>query len=333
MRKNEREQKWNSTAKVNSKSQTKTYDDDIANLNDDDSFAPINEEETPKLTEEEKVEVRKKLFLLLIVIIVVILLFSVVLIFDPFKQTESKKDNSTKEEQSKNNEETNDEDLSIVKRENGTIDLTNEEIKKLESEVIYKYYEYYNNDTLALYRNTSNDINNLDNKTKLFLVSKTKDFVSIIEDKVFDTTICNDNITIPISKIDEILKNRFATTITQYEEFIFSYYKNDEFIQDIKFTKLDNSYIGTCYESQKQVDSLVQQSISKATKEDNNLYIDFKVVFVKSSGVYKDPTFTTLITNDQNTTIEDYINQGNIYRYTYNINDGKFSLINISLLK
>ena len=331
MQKNQREKAWKATAKVEFQKRKNTFDDaDIANLNNDDSFYPIDEEEQKQpLTEEEKTEVRKKLFILLIIIIIVIIGFIYVLIFNPFKEEKTPEENTQQEETDESEEEENNETTS----DDSTITLDSEIVKTLEEETIYQNYEYYNNDTLALYRNNSTNITDLDNKTKLFLASKTNEFKQEIENNINTTSICNSNITINTSVIDEILKNRFNTSVTAYEEFIFSYYKDKVFIQDFKFTKKDNSYIGECYQSTNTIDSIAQQQITSVSKENDTLYINYKVVFIKETGVYKDPNFTTLITNDKSATTTDYINEGNTYQYVYTINNGNYTLTNVALLK
>lgn len=337
MSKNSREKVWKATTKTNHQPIKKTFDDDISNLNNDNSFVPIEEEEeTLPLTEEEKQEVRKKLFVLLIAIVVVLFLLIIILIFDPFKSKD--KDSEDKKVETVEQENTDDDQedpktISLLELENGNIDLNNSEIKQLESEIIFKQYEYYENDTISLYKSNSVNISSLTNKDKLFLLTKTSDFNSLIKKMIVNDSICNSTLTIKTSTIDSLLKNRFNTKVTSYDDFTYSYYEGDSYIKTIKFTKTNDEYIGKCYEPKKNVTNVSQQVVTNAIKENQKLYIDCKVVFVKQDGVFKDPTFKTLITNDKTKALDEYIDSGNTYRYTFDISSSNYYLINVTLIK
>ncbi|MBE6150367.1 MAG: hypothetical protein E7162_00920 [Firmicutes bacterium] len=322
-----REKEWKSTAKVQIEA---NMDSDISNLNDDDSFLPIEEQEKEPLSEEEKKEVRKKLFFLLVVIIVVLLGLLIVLIFNPFDTNTSKKEKETE-----NKEETpkSDNEKPVTELEDGDIPPANYEIKALEKEIINLKYDYYENDTLAIYKTGNMDIKNLTDKNKLFLVTKTNDFASLIKNKTTIEEACNSDIIIEQKAIDEILKNRFSTTVVNYDEFTYNFYTNDEYQKTIKFIyNGSNAYVGKCYNYTNQINTFTQQELQSATKDKTKLYIDVKVVFISENGVFKDPNFTTLITN-QNQSFEQYIKNGSTYRYTYDISGSSYSLLNVSLLK
>ena len=332
MNKNNREKVWKATAEKNSIN----FVDDISNLNNDDSFAPINEEEERQpLTEEEKEEVRKKLFVLLIVIVAVLIFLVVVLIFDPFssKQDTNKKDNDTeeKEEQKEDPEEPKQETLATLP--DGEIKLTNSEIQIIINEIEYKTNEYYENETLFLYKADNTNITTLTDANKLFLLSKTSDFNSLVKKSINDNNLCGTKIVIDAKSINGILNDRFNTSIKKYESFNYSYFKEETFISTYKFVYNNGNYEGSCHTPNTNVNQLAQQQVVKATKEGKKLYIDAKVVFVKENGVYKDPTFKTLITNNKAAMLDDYINSGNTYRYTYDISGINYILTNVSLLK
>ena len=334
MNKNNREKVWKATAEKNNIN----FVDDISNLNNDDSFAPINEEEERQpLTEEEKIEVRKKLFVLLIVIIAVLIFLVVVLIFDPFK---SKKVNNNKENQTEEKQEQEKPaDPEEPKKDNltslpdGEIKLTHSEIQIIINEVEYHHEEYFENETLFLYKTDKTNISTLSDTNKLFLMSKTADFNSLVKKSINENNLCGNKITIDAKSIQGILKDRFNTSLTKNESFIYSYYKDKTFIKTYKFVYVNGVYEGSCYTPNTAVNQLAQQQVQKATKEGTKLYIDAKVVFIRENGVYKDPTFKTLITKNEAAMIDDYINSGNTYRYTYDISGVNYILTDVSLSK
>lgn len=335
--KESREQAWKATAEKAGKNNI-NFIDDISNLNNDDSFAPINEEEEKQpLTEEEKAEVRKKLFVLLIVIVIVLILLIVILIFDPFNDSSTDKKEAdeilTEEKEADDKEEPEQTKTSLNTMADGEIALDNTEINLLIDEIEYRTYEYYENDTMALYASNNVSISSLDNTNKLFLMSKTTDFNSLIKKSIDETSICDSNITIDTPAVANILKERFNTTVSLYEDFIFNYYKDETYIKTFKFTNVNGKYVGSCYTPNTEVEKLAQIVVTKATKSGTNLYVDSQVVFVREDGVYKDPTFKTLITNNQAAVLDDYIGSGNTYRYTYDISGSNYYLTSVSLLK
>ena len=335
MKKNEREKAWKSISKKTQELNNKVSDDDINNLNEDDSFSPIDEvEERVPLTEEEKKSVRKKLFILLTIIIIVIIALIAIRIIEPYSKKEINNDETEEVKDDDETEETiESEEILISGLQDGTIPSTNYELIGLIDEIEYNMREYYVTDTIELYKNNDTNINTLTNRKKLFLVSKTKEFSTLIHNQTNSESLCDTNIIIGISDVDKILKDRFNTNVTAYEQFTYSHYFEKEFINSIIFTKKDNNYVGMCSDTTNKLVQVSEQKFVTATKEGNKIYIDMKVVFIKESGVYKDPNFATLITNDAKKTQEEYFLEANIYRYTYDINDTNYVLTNVSLLK
>lgn len=333
MNKNNREKVWKATAEKNNVN----FVDDISNLNNDNSFAPINEEEERQpLTEEEKEEVRKKLFVLLIVIVAVLIFLIVVLIFDPFKSKKenNKKENQTeeKQEQEKPAEPEEPKKDNLASLQDGEIVLTNKEIQILINEIQYRHEEYFENDTLFLFKTDKTNITTLSDTNKLFLMSKTSEFNSLVKKSINENNLCGNKITIDAKSIQGILKDRFNTSLTKNENFIYSYYKDEIFIKTYKFVYANGNYEGSCYTPSTNINQLAEQQVIKATKDGTKLYIDAKVVFIKENGIYKDPTFKTIITKNGAQT-DNYINSGNTYRYTYDISGVNYILTDVSLSK
>ena len=326
MRDNDREKEWKKTA---IKRHDNNYDADISNLNDDAEFQPIEErEEIIPLTEEEKIEVRKKLFFLLIIITIVLFFLLIVLIFDPF----AKKDKKDNMNENTPKEEVIEEELSLKDLKDGPV-TNNDEMTKLVSEIIYRDNEYYENDTVSPYNKDKTSIDSLKNANKLFLLSKTSDFNSLVSEQLINSDICNNEIIIPTSKIDDILSSRFNTTITKYESFIYNYYIDNTLGAVIKFSVKDNNYIGKCYSVNKKVVKLAENTFDSCTKEKDLLYIDVRVVFINKTGVYRDAKFSDLITADKSAIKDQYMLTANKYRYVFDISGNDYVLKEIYLLK
>lgn len=331
MQKNSREKAWKATANINEKPKKKIVDDDIANLNADEDFAPVEEtEEKVPLTEEEKQMVRKKLFILLVVIAVVLLLQIMFLFFNPFSKKEEKpKEVEEVEEQvpEEEEEEVSVEDRSLKDFQDGlAIPSNNVEMQALISEISYTTRDYYGNDTLSIFKSKDMHIPALSNRDKLLLVSKTFDFK-----KLLPKDLCAQDITIPTSEVDKILKNRFNTQVSSYENINYS---DEDAKVNIRFTNNGTNYIGKCYKpNENDVTSLTAQSFLSATKSKNNIYIDMKVVFVNKKGIYSDTNFQHIISNASAASVENDITKGNTYRYIFDISGKYYYLTEIQLQK
>ena len=226
----------------------------------------------------------------------------------------------------------NKETASITEFNDGDVTLNNKEIKELISEILFVQYDYYENNTNTIFEKESVYINNLTNKDKLFLASKTSDFDSLIKKRITIETLCDTGVNISKKEIDTILEDRFNTSVEVYEPFTYNIYIKDKYEKTVRFTYENDKYIGTCYTSTNTIETSTQQKVVSATKNKKQLYIDVKVVFVNQTGIYKDPSFTTLITTG-NESFEEYIEKGNTYRYTYDLSGTSYSLTNVSLLK
>jgi hypothetical protein len=54
---------------------------------------------------------------------------------------------------------------------------------------------------------------------------------------------------------------------------------------------------------------------------------------INQNGIYKDPNFKELITNDPDATSTTYMKNARVYRYTYVVSEDRYYLDNVSLLK
>lgn len=338
MQKDDREKSWKATAKNSADLKKSMQDADISNLNIDNDFEPVDEEEKAPLTEEEKIDIRKKLFMLLMIIIVALFIMVIMLFFSPSNSSskkDDKDDDQTEVDENKDEdkEEVDPVDLPLTQLPDGAITNGNVELNRLIDEVVYNYYELYDKDTVSLFKNDSVDIATTSNSNKLLLASKTTDFQTVLTDIVKDReNLCSESIVIPTSTMAKILEERLKTTVTKYENFVYSYYDEEDYVSNIRFVLEGDNYVGSCYTATKDVKEISEQSFLSATKEENNVYLDFQVAFINLNGVYKDPNFKTLITDDTSVVSTQYMQQANTYRYTFDISDN-YSLTNIKLLK
>ena len=326
MNQEQKDKGWQAKSKVQVDIQNK-IDADISNLNDDDSFKPVDENAKEPLTEEEVKSIRRKLFFLVGLVGIVLITFVIALFFNPFTGKDNK-ETPVKKPEANINKET----ASITEFNDGDVTLNNKEIKELISEILFVQYDYYENNTNTIFEKENVYINNLTNKDKLFLASKTSDFDSLIKKRITIETLCDTGVNISKKEIDTILEDRFNTSVEVYEPFTYNIYIKDKYEKTVRFTYENDKYIGTCYTSTNTIETSTQQKVVSATKNKKQLYIDVKVVFVNQTGIYKDPSFTTLITTG-NESFEEYIEKGNTYRYTYDLSGTSYSLTNVSLLK
>lgn len=328
MNKEQNDKGWQAKSKLKDDLRTTVgIDADISNLNSDDSFKPIGEEEKEPLTEEEKKDIRKKLFFLVAMVIVVLILFVVVLFFNPLPK-KGNNTNTTKQPETTIDEEK----AALTELKDGEVKLSNKELQELTEEILYVQYDYYENNTFSIYEKENTYINNLNNQDKLFLLSKTNDFTSLMLKKDMLKDTCEKEITISKKDIDKILEDRLNTTVDIYEPFTYHIYENNKYQTTLRFTYQNETYTGTCYTFNTMINKSTQQKVVSAEKNKKQLYIDVKVVFINQTGIYKDPSFTTLIATE-NESFEEYIKKGNTYRYTYDISGTSYSLTNVSLLK
>ena len=339
MRKESREKAWKATSQARTKpiNEKTNIDADIVNLNHNNDFIPVTEEieaeEIIPLTEEEKREVRKKLFILLVAIVIALVVMIIMLIFDPFGGKEKDKDKDKPIVQEEKEDDKEDKKKSLKDMKDGTVSLAHEELVKLIEIVEFNRNENLFNDTVSFFSTTPVLTSKLSNKNKLFLTTKSEKFKKMFETKITNNNVCSSELNIPTTEMSKLVKEVLNTDVSEYISFYYSYYDDTSYINDIIFKKENDLYIGECIKTTPQPKAVVQQSILGANKENKKINIDVKVVFINQTGVYKDPNFKTLITNDKNASLDNYISEGNTYRYTFDVSSDNYHLESISLLK
>ena len=322
--KSSREKAW--VASKNKKNNVIVNDgsnNEISNLQDD-SFVEKEENEIIPLTEEEKLEIRKKIGLLLIFVFAAFILLIIILIFDPFAPKKKRKQKTV---------EPVTQEITLYDYEDGQIDISDKYIKEIYQEIKYNLIDSYELDTYSLYKNNYTSTNSLTDYEKTILVSKSNDFNTIISKISTNTNICEEDIVVDNESISKIALNKYGTTINPVAKFKYNYYYEDSYIASILFTLQNDKYIGKCYKHGENLEKTIEQRLVSATKSQDNLYLDVRVVFITAKGVFKDPNHTVLITNDKEAKANEYMSKASTYRYSYIVTEDGYYLNNVSLLK
>lgn len=331
---------WNAISKM--EAAPDKQDVDISNLNADSDFvAPTtgDEESEIALSKEEKDEMRKKLFFLLIFIIIILIVFVGVLISNTNKS--GKEESNKKDEQSEkvDSGDENNKPSEVITEKTladlpmGTLDIQEKAVRELFTFVDFQTDDFYVNNPYALYY-SNKSITTIDDNSKLFLFTKTEQFTDLLGMSNGGDICSNNNIVINNTDLDTALNTSLMTSVHDHKNFsyLYNYGANDKKV--IKFINDGQKYIGTCTSLNSTILSKVtDQELISATKTQDAIILNAKVVFINKSGVYKDPAFKSLITNDFAAIRSDYINSGNTYKYIFKNNNGKYYLTSVELVK
>jgi len=266
---------------------------------------------------EELLEVRKKLMLLLICIVIFCVVMIVTLI-NPFDFGNSKKDKKEEPE-------------TIEKEDKGfpmgPIDITEPTIAELNSFLSFSPNDFQTIDLFPLYENSVLEAKNIPDNIKLFLFKKTEAFANMLDDaKIGEYVQTCDPSGISISKenFDKALAEFFGeVTLGVYGNINYSYFSDDIGTTKVSMNYVDDHYVIKCnsYTDGVAITKYLQQSLNKAIKVEGAIELYQNVVFINQTGVYKDTSFSELITNDANAKFSDYIIKGSLYKYIF-IEDG-----------
>lgn len=296
-------------------------------------IASSKDEPKKEYDPKELEETRKKLIFLLMGVIlggIVILL----IIINPFNIG---KGNKTDTAVMPNEEQNINKDNNTIPI--GEIDLSNSTVINLNSMVNFTMNDYMNIDLFPLYANEVLSSNNIPNDIKLYLLKRTGNFNQLLIEQNIEEYIktCSaDGLVIDKSKFDNLLGNIFGANVTiEYKDINYTYYSNFLAEKKLTLSYINDQYIVKCndYKSNTTFNRLTQHKLIKAIKLDDAIEIYQKVVFITEKGVFKEPQLTTLITNNKEATLEEYINSGNTYKYTFMQNGDNFYLSKIEIVK
>ena len=288
--------------------------------------------EVREYSKEELYSARKKLVFLFggVVLTGIIIIF---LLINPFI---NKKENIKPPIDTENNEEDNNKDMYI-----GQLDLSLELVADLINRISFTYTDLQNVDLFALYNNEGVDIKDIPNNIKLYLLKRDVNFKEILDNNGIDEYIqtCDPNgLSIDKSEFDKLVSMFWGpNTILEYEDINYNYYIDYSNSKKITLTYNEDKYIVNCndYYVSKDIVKSIEQKTVKAIGTENSIEIYRKVVFISYKGeigVFKEPDFKTLITNDRKAQLEDYIDKADTYKYTFIKNEDNYYLSRIELV-
>ena len=290
------------------------------------------EEIKPKEYDPKELEsVRKKLLFLLIGVVLTGIAI-VLLLISPIQ---TKKASSPKNDENNVVEEKNDNDEIPL----GDIDLSNNLVTSLNNLISFGISDFLEIDLFPLYTEDVLISNDIPNDIKLHLLKKSNDmytFLNSIEIEEYIKTCNPEGLVIKKIDFDSIVSNVLSSRSTiEYKDFNYLYYSSTINGKKLTFNYLNDQYIVKCNEYNINTDLVknIQQNLYKAVKTEDAIELYQYVVFINRTGVYKDPLFTTLITDDRNATFDNYIDKGNTYKYTFAEEGENYSLSKIELLK
>lgn len=274
-------------------------------------------------TPEDIYEIRKS-FLKIFLFAVAALFIIIIIIINPFDFGKQKEKEEVVVEEEVIEE-------TLITRKDGVIENSNEELLELFNMVTPNIQEYYLYDSTYLYSKDELLIEEISKDYLLYLLSKTPKFQKMINDDFGQTKaeLCVENgyIKIPVEKINELITSNFiASDITEYPEFIYTHYINNEYSANIRFVYSDGYYVSFCKEPNNELkySSVARPLIKNAIKENGYIKITTKVAFSTSEKVYADYELTKVISDNSNTDILEYINNANEYQYIFKLEDNRY---------
>lgn len=278
---------------------------------------------------KELEEVRKKLILLLIGIIIFGVVVIVVMI-NPFDFSSLKNRNENKVEQGNTGNIQEEEKIPV-----GELELSHILVLDLNSKITFTTNDFMQIDLFELYRYDSLEINNLSNDIKLYLLKRDDAFYDLINTEEIDEYLktCDGNgLEISKEKMDLTVKKVFGPKgAVNYDPINYLYYSEDENDKKATLTYENEKFILRCNEfaTGTVMTKLVQQNLNKAIKTETGVELYQNVVFLNQTGVYRDPDFTMLITNDKTALLNDYIEKGITYKYIFEEDGDNYYLAKI----
>ena len=273
----------------------------------------------PKLSKEESEEIKKKLTRLLTVLVIVGTLFlTFIFTNNSFKSSSAKRLNNTTDN---NNQIENTETINNKVPE-GDVSLNDLSIEKYKNIITINQYDTLFNKNLKNIFLSSN-FNTVDNYNKLYFASKSESVKKYLESAgilnheygcnksgviEFDETVMK-------SAMEEVFGPR---VIYQNIDFELPYYINETLINVYNVSFSNGKYTMSCVSNyKKDLKLVIQSKINKVTNTNNRLVFEINAVFINKNGVFSDPKTTKLITNDANTTYDNYISKGTNYKYIF----------------
>lgn len=283
----------------------------------------------------ELLKARKKLLFLFVGVIVTGVII-IVLLFNPLELNFGKDNNN------KNKEENNNSNVNKVPDYPIELNLFDEKVMLLNRQIEFSVEEQKQIDLFALYVSESIVVNDIPNNIKMTFLKKSDKFYDMLQNNKINEYVktCNlEGVAISKDEFDQVYRIVFGKdALANYSNINYEFFTEEEQLKKVTLTFDVDKYIVKCndYSVNDNITKFVQQDLIKAIETENTIELYQKIVFVTYSGnigVYKEPTFKTLITNDKNLVVDDYINLGNTYKYTFDKDDSNYYLSKIELMK
>lgn len=289
----------------------------------------VEQKELPKIehTSEDIDAIRKSFLKIFLFSVAVLFIIIVLIIINPFEKNDKKENN---DQQVQEKEEVKD---TLLTREDGLIENSNEELLELYFMMIPNTEEYYLYDSTYLYSNDELLVEEINKEYLLYLMTKSREFQNIINEKFGETKaeLCieNGHIKIPIEDINELISSLFVLeSINEYPDFYYTNYFNGSYSTTIKFVYSDGYYVSFCQEDNFDLkyNSVAMPIIKEAIKENGYIKINTKVAFSTSEKIYADYKLTNVISDDIGKDILEYINDASEYQYVFKEENNKYKL-------
>jgi len=151
---------------------------------------------------------------------------------------------------------------------------------------------------------------------------------------------CNkDGLTIDKTKISDVSNVVFANNDhLDFNTIDYEYIMIDGSAKKITLSISGDNYIVKCndYGVNNSTNKYIQQKLIKVVENKDSIELYQKVVFITlegQKGIYQDPLFTVLLTNNEDAEIDSYITNGSTYKYTFIKDNNNYRLEMIELVK
>ena len=280
-------------------------------------------------SKEELEDIRKSFLKVFLFSITVLFVIITILILNPFSE-KKEKDSDNENESPKV-----DTQITLITKEDGIIENTNNEMLNLFNSLVPNIEEYFLYDSTYLYSRDELKVDSISHEYLLYLMSKSDSFKKVIDETGLLTKLemcsTDNTIRIPVETINTLIYDLFNVNKIEYEDFVYTHYINGTYSTYIEFKYSDGYYVGFCSEKEDNIKytSIAKPVIQDANKQENVLTIRTKVAFITKDKVYADYSLSKEISNDPTVDMLTYINLADTYEYKYKLINNKFKLESI----
>lgn len=299
----------------------------------------IPQKELKEYDPKEIAKVRKKLLILLGVVIS-LGMFAIFIIISPVFSNKGDKLSPNNNENNDNENNADNEEKDPEKPNNyiGDLEINDDLIVKLNNKITFTIEDFKNIDLFPLYSKELLNITDVSNDIKLYLLKTDNRFLELLDNAKIGEYIntCDANgVSISKTDFDKLVHKVFGPNMTiDYNDINYNYFGGSNYVK-ITLSYNSDSYIVKCnnYLTNDSISKYIQQQLIKAIGHEGSIELYQKVVFISEKGVFKDPNMQILITNNRNATFQEYIEKGNLYKYTFVKHEDDYYLSKIEIVK